>query len=226
MYLQFFVNFVIFFIEKSICFSSPIFAGSDTLIYKASLAAAEKLIGSIQIPLLKLALSMHTMSPRVQAHFQIANEILEHGDCNTNTFVTIGTRVACSLDELEKGLKKIVANKASGDEDDEDVHSFDHIYPGSENNTVTTILYSDIGSKEFETFHEYLAKQADDGAIKYIIRHFIRVSLTTHSFSSFFSSIECECIFIVFNRLILESGTESSAIIRLRCRVTSKIHRI
>lgn len=120
---------------------------------------------------------MHTMSPRVQAHFQIANEILEHGDCNTNTFVTIGTRVACNLDELEKGLEKIVANKAKAEEEeeDEDVHSFDHIYPGSENNTITTILYSDIGSKEFKTFHEYLVKQADSGAIKYITRHFVRV---------------------------------------------------
>lgn len=145
-------------------------------MYKASTLAAEKLLGPIQVPLLKLALSMHTMSPRVQAHFQIANEILEHGDCNTNTFVTIGSRVACSMDELKKGLQKIAANKLAADDEDEEVHSFDHIWPASENNTVTAILYSDMGAKEFKTFHEYLVKQADGGAIKYVARHFVRVS--------------------------------------------------
>lgn len=125
------------------------------------------------------------MSPRVQAHLQIANEILEHGDCNTNTFVTIGNRVACNRDELEKGLKKILAKKLNAEEEEEDVHSFDHIYPGSENNTITTILYSDIGSKEFKTFHEYLVKQADSGAIKYITRHFVRVSWNISFFGEF-----------------------------------------
>lgn len=149
-------------------------ADEESKVYKASILAAEKLLGPIQVPLLKLALSMHTMSPRVQAHFQIANEILEHGDCNTNTFVTVGSRVACSMDELQKGLRKMAAKKLAAD--DEEVHSFDHIWPGSENNTVTAILYSDMGAKEFKTFHEYLVQQADGGAIKYVARHFVRVS--------------------------------------------------
>lgn len=165
--------------DHQFCFPHSIYFHSDEdqKVYKASILAAEKLIGPIQVPLLKLALSMHSMSPRVQAHFQIANEILEHGDCNTNTFVTIGQRVACSFDELEKGLKKIAAKQLTSVDEDEDVHSFDHIWPGSENNTVTTILYSDIGSKEFKTFHEYLVKQADAGVIKYVARHYVRVSL-------------------------------------------------
>lgn len=146
--------------------------------YKSAILAAEKLIGSIQLPLLKLALSMHTMSPRVQAHFQIAHEVIEHGDCKTNAFVTIGNRVACNMDELEKGLLKIKNSQSNGDDNEthEDIYSFDHIYPSSENNTITTVLYSDIGSKEFKTFHSYLRKQAENGIIKYVVRHFIRVS--------------------------------------------------
>lgn len=143
-------------------------------MYKSSITAAEKLIGPIQLPLLKLALSMRTMSPRVQVHFQIAREVIEHGDCKTDTFVTIGSRVACSLDELKKGLEKVKSSEKT-DEDEEDVYSFDHIYPGSENNTITTILYSELGSKDFQIFHEYLAREAEKGAIKYISRHFIRV---------------------------------------------------
>lgn len=114
---------------------------------------------------------MHALSPRVQAHFRIAQEVIAHGDCKTDTFVTIGSLVACSLDELKNGLEK--ANTP----DDEDIYSFDHIYPGSENNTVTTVLYSQLGSRYFQKFHEYLKKQTANGKIKYVSRHFIRVCI-------------------------------------------------
>lgn len=49
---------------------------------------------------------MHSLSPRVQAHFQIAQEVIAHGDCQTETFVTIGSKVACAYDELKKGFEK------------------------------------------------------------------------------------------------------------------------
>lgn len=114
---------------------------------------------------------MHSLSPRVQAHLQISQEVIAHGDCKTDSFVTIGSRVACNLNELKKGLEK-----ATESGDDEEVYSFDHIYPGSENNTVTAILYSKIGTKEFKAFHEYLREQAATGKIKYISRHYLRVS--------------------------------------------------
>lgn len=160
---------------------------TDSKAYKASLAAAEKLIGPIQLSLLKLSLSMHTLSPRVQAHFQIAQEVIRHGDCETTAFVTIGSRVACNVNELKKGLKKAAtpseAPSTDGDvqenEEDEEVYSFDHIYPGSENNTITTVLYGQLGSKDFSEFHDFLVKRAEKSQVKYIARHYIRVSLAT-----------------------------------------------
>lgn len=154
---------------------------SDSKAYKTSVTVAEKLIGPIQLSLLKLSLSMHSLSPRVQAHFQIAKEVVRHGDCQTTAFVTIGNRVACNINELKKGLKNVHAEKKNaveGDaEEEEEVYSFDHIYPGSENNTITTVLYGQLGSKEFAELHDYLAKEADAGQVKYISRHYIRVSI-------------------------------------------------
>lgn len=114
---------------------------------------------------------MHSLSPRVQAHFQIANEVIAHGDCKTTSFVTIGSRVACSLDELKKALEK---PDLTGAGEDEEIYNFDHIYPGSENNSVATILYSQIGTKDFAQFHEFLKKQTSLGKIKYVSRHYIR----------------------------------------------------
>lgn len=162
---------------------------TDAKAYKTSLAAAEKLIGPIQLSLLKLSLSMHSLSPRVQAHFQIAQEVVRHGDCQTTAFVTIGNRVACNISELKKGLKKASETAAEiskadteakvddeKEEEEEEVYSFDHIYPGSENNTITTVLYGLLGSKEYAELHAYLAKKAEKGRVKYISRHYIRVS--------------------------------------------------
>lgn len=150
-----------------------LFSDGDFRLYKSSIKAAEEILGPTHISMLKLALSMHSMSPRVQAHFQIANEVIAHGDCNTNTFATIGNKVACNLDELKKGLKKVQQQDA---DDEEEIFSFDHVYPGTENNTLTTVVYGEIGSKEFQEFHDYLKKSIDSRKIKYVSRHFIRVS--------------------------------------------------
>lgn len=160
---------------------------SDSKAYKSSIVAAEKLIGATQLSLLKLSLSMHSLSPRVQAHFQIARDVVRHGDCQTDSFVTINQRVACNLDETKKGielaLKEAAANKlqassdaVGGEDEQEEAYSFDHIYPGSENNTVTAVLYSGIGTKDFSTLHQYLQQQAEKGNVKYIVRHYVRVS--------------------------------------------------
>lgn len=112
---------------------------------------------------------MHTTSPRIQAHFQIAKDVISHGDCNTNAFVTIGNRVACNMDELKKGLERVDAS-----DEEEEIYSFDHIYPGSENNTVTTVLYSELGTEDFKKFHEFLKKEAINGRVKYVSRHFVK----------------------------------------------------
>lgn len=174
---------------------------TDSKVYKTSLVAAEKLIGSIQLSLLKLSLSMHSMSPRVQAHFQIAQEVIRHGDCQTSSFVTIGNRVACNISELKKGMKKATAAATEASnadtetkeaDEEEEVYSFDHIYPGSENNTITTVLYGQIGSKDYAELHTYLAKKAQKGRVKYISRHYIRVSTATdHCFHQSVHVVHC-----------------------------------
>lgn len=88
-------------------YTSFFFTDSDSKLYKSALRVAEEVIGNTQIAMLKVSLAMHSMSPRVQAHFQIAQEVIAHGDCNTKTFLTIGNRVACNMGELKKGIAKV-----------------------------------------------------------------------------------------------------------------------
>lgn len=137
--------------------------------YGKSVEIAETLLGVGQTNLLKLALSLHSFSPKVQAHLQIANEVLKQGDCDTSAFVSVGGKVACDQSELRSVLKS-----ADKDQVNVETYSLDHIYSGSENNSLTAILYAQIGTTQFKDFHDVLKSEADKGKVKYVFRHFVK----------------------------------------------------
>ena len=127
-------------------------------------------LSTLQLPLLKLTVSMHSLTPRIQSHLQLAADALRQGNCDTSSFVQLGSEIVCSLSELKTKLSR----KDKELNTPVETYSFDHIFPGSENNTRTVVLYSDVGSKEFKSFHELLVKPATDGKIRYIARHFLK----------------------------------------------------
>ena len=145
---------------------------SDYQRYKASIDVASKLLTHAQLKLLKLSLSLRSLTPRIQSNFMIADDILKRGDCNDNSsaFVIIGGELVCNVNELRQKLKKPNTGTSSNSE----LYSFDHIYPGTENNLLVTTLYGEAGSNEFNDFHRMLKEETQKGAIKYNARHFIR----------------------------------------------------
>ncbi|XP_055856792.1 UDP-glucose:glycoprotein glucosyltransferase [Episyrphus balteatus] len=141
--------------------------------YITSMNVVKNLLGNSQISLLKLAVSMHSLTPRIQAHFQIAKEVLANGDCGRDNFVTVNNEIACTIDEMKSKLKISL----SKNEEENISYGFDHVYPGSENATgKVVVFYGDIGSDDFRAFHKILEKQAMQGNIKYISRHYLRKS--------------------------------------------------
>ncbi|EDW79389.1 uncharacterized protein Dwil_GK20450 [Drosophila willistoni] len=137
--------------------------------YNAALQLVKSHVSPPQLPLLKLVVSMHSLTPRIQTHFQLADELRSSGACEGSTFAQVGTELACSFADLQK---KLGLPKAKDSLDSlVDTYSFDHIYPGSENNTRTVILYSDLGSSQFRSYHKLLEKEANLGGIRYILRH-------------------------------------------------------
>ncbi|GBP03861.1 UDP-glucose:glycoprotein glucosyltransferase [Eumeta japonica] len=49
---------------------------------------------------------MHSLTPRIQAHFQIASEALSLGNCaDSSIFAQVGNELACTLDELRQKIK-------------------------------------------------------------------------------------------------------------------------
>jgi UDP-glucose:glycoprotein glucosyltransferase len=145
---------------------------SDYQRYKASIDVASKLLTQAQVKLLKLSLSLRSLTPRIQSNFMIADDVLKHGDCDDSStaFVIIGGELVCTVSELREKLKKPRTGQSSNSE----LYSFDHIYPGTDHNTVITTLYGGAGANQYNEFHRVLKQEAINGKIKYVTRHFIR----------------------------------------------------
>lgn len=56
------------------------------------------------------------------------------------------------------------------------LYNVDTHYPSSENRTLSVILYGELGTTEFSLFHQLLKKEAQEGTIDYIIRHYVEVT--------------------------------------------------
>lgn len=145
---------------------------SDEKHYKAAIDVASKILTPAQMKLLKLSLSLRSLTPRIQSNLMIAVDILKHGDCDdgSKAFVIVGGELVCNVKELREKLKNPNRAPASNSE----LYNFDHIHPGTENNELITTLYGELGGKEYNVFHRVLKDAAANGAIKYVTRHFIR----------------------------------------------------
>lgn len=139
---------------------------NDQERYNMAMEVAGGLLSKAQLKLMKLSLSLKSLTPRVQSNLMIADEILHKGDCGAGSkaFVIHSGEIICSVKELNKRLNDDVKGVNS------DLYNFDHIYPGTENHEIVTILYGEFGSGAFNKFHAILKKQPN---IKYIVRHYV-----------------------------------------------------
>ncbi|KTF77576.1 hypothetical protein cypCar_00027878 [Cyprinus carpio] len=54
------------------------------------------------------------------------------------------------------------------------LYKSDHQYPGVNGTDLpVAVLYAEIGTKEFNTFHKVLSERAQDGKLIYVLRHFV-----------------------------------------------------
>lgn len=151
------------------CFKTYFFKlDSDEKQYEAAMTIAKSILPEGQLNLLKLSLSLKSYTPLVHAHAQIVNELSGY-ECKEEAFVQIGDTIICDFstfgDKIDLEKTKNV---------DLELFSFDHIYPGSQNNSVTAILYGQIGTKSLKKYHEKLKILADQKLIKYVIRNYVK----------------------------------------------------
>nr|XP_009303048.1 UDP-glucose:glycoprotein glucosyltransferase 2 isoform X3 [Danio rerio]XP_021334640.1 UDP-glucose:glycoprotein glucosyltransferase 2 isoform X3 [Danio rerio] len=134
--------------------------------YNLILKKAGQFLTDLQVNLLKLSLSLRTYSPAVHALQQIASDEPPPEGCSA--FVVVHGQNACSTKDMKKLLK------TAADRPRPYLYKSDHQYPGVNGTDVpVAILYAEIGTKEFSTFHKVLSERAQEGKLIYVLRHFV-----------------------------------------------------
>uniref|UniRef100_A0A668AUE2 UDP-glucose ceramide glucosyltransferase-like 1 n=1 Tax=Myripristis murdjan TaxID=586833 RepID=A0A668AUE2_9TELE len=137
--------------------------------YNLILKKAAQFLSDLQLSLLKFALSLRAYSPAVFASQQIASDEPPPQACPA--FVSVHGQHGCSTKDIKKLLKAAAGRPKPY------LYKNDHRYPGLNKTDVPiVILYAEIGTKKFTSFHKVLSEKAEEGTLIYVLRHFVAVS--------------------------------------------------
>ncbi|KAI2660673.1 UDP-glucose:glycoprotein glucosyltransferase 2 [Labeo rohita] len=137
--------------------------------YNLIIKKAGQFLTDLQVSLLKLSLSLRAYSPAVHAFQQIASDEPPPDGCTA--FVVVHGQTACSTKEMKKLLKTAAGRPRPY------LYKSDHQYPGVNGTDLpVVVLYAEIGTKDFNTFHKVLSERAQEGKLVYVLRHFVSES--------------------------------------------------
>uniref|UniRef100_A0A669CH43 UDP-glucose ceramide glucosyltransferase-like 1 n=1 Tax=Oreochromis niloticus TaxID=8128 RepID=A0A669CH43_ORENI len=133
--------------------------------YNLIIKKAGQFLTDLQVNLLKFALALRSYSPAVHASQQIAKDEPPPEACPA--FVSIHGQHSCSTKDIKKLLKAAAGRPKPY------LYKNDHTYPGVNKTDVpVVILYAEIGTKKFTSFHKALSEKAEKGTLTYVLRHF------------------------------------------------------
>jgi len=125
----------------------------------------------------QFGLSIHNSAPRIQAHYQYYTTAVEpflQSSVQCETWLQFQDKQYCNP-ALEKEDGEISASTT-------DDLPFDRIL-GNVRDTISSILYADITSQSFRTFHQVLSASAKDGKTTYRVRHKPKLDTTSKPLS-------------------------------------------
>ncbi|XP_068124032.1 UDP-glucose:glycoprotein glucosyltransferase 2 isoform X2 [Hyperolius riggenbachi] len=143
-----------------------IYKGKDSEYYNLILKKAGQFLPDLQLSLLKFALSIRAYAPALQMSQQIAADESPPEGCNA--FVSIHGSHTCKASQLKKLLKE--AQKRTRPY----LYKGDHVFPSLNKTAPVVILYAEVGTKAFATFHKTLSEKAEKGEIVYVLRHYVQ----------------------------------------------------
>ncbi|XP_071331061.1 UDP-glucose:glycoprotein glucosyltransferase 2 isoform X3 [Trachinotus anak] len=134
--------------------------------YNLIIKKAGQFLTDLQVNLLKFALALRTCSPAIHASQQIAGDEPPPEACPA--FVSIHGQHTCSTKDVKKLLRAAAGRPKPY------LYKNDHTYPGVNKTDVpVVILYAEIGTKKFTSFHKILSEKAQEGTLVYVLRHFV-----------------------------------------------------
>uniref|UniRef100_A0A1A8MQF2 UDP-glucose ceramide glucosyltransferase-like 1 n=1 Tax=Nothobranchius pienaari TaxID=704102 RepID=A0A1A8MQF2_9TELE len=138
--------------------------GTDQAYYELIVKKASALLSSIQLNMLKFALSLRAYSATVYSFQQIASTEPPPPGCSA--FISVHGQKTCDIESLGAMLK--TASESSKPY----LFKGDHRFPRSNPDAPVVILYAELGTPVFQRFHQVLASRVAEGSAAYVLRHF------------------------------------------------------
>uniref|UniRef100_A0A671VYJ5 UDP-glucose glycoprotein glucosyltransferase 2 n=1 Tax=Sparus aurata TaxID=8175 RepID=A0A671VYJ5_SPAAU len=136
--------------------------------YNLILKKAGQFLTDLQLNLLKFALALRSYSPAVHASQQIASDEPPPEACPAFVSIHVKMKTNHFISEMSLTAFPNVCRPKPY------LYKNDHTYPGVNKTDVpVVILYAEIGTKKFTTFHKVLSEKAQDGTLIYVLRHFL-----------------------------------------------------
>uniref|UniRef100_A0A7N6C0G9 UDP-glucose ceramide glucosyltransferase-like 1 n=1 Tax=Anabas testudineus TaxID=64144 RepID=A0A7N6C0G9_ANATE len=133
-------------------------ADTDQAYYDLLVKKASALLSSVQMNMLKFALSLRAYSATVHSFQQIASNEPPPSGCSA--FFSVHGEKTCNAESLA-ALPKPYLFKG------------DHTYPGSNPDAPVVILYGEFGKPDFQRLHQIITPKVYEGQATYVLRHYV-----------------------------------------------------
>nr|XP_020469630.1 UDP-glucose:glycoprotein glucosyltransferase 1 isoform X2 [Monopterus albus] len=138
---------------------------TDQAYYDLIVKKASALLSSIQVNMLKFALSLRAYSATVHSFQQIASGEPPPSGCSA--FFSVHGEKTCDAESLTALLKTAAERPKPY------LFKGDHKYPGSNPDAPVVILYAEFGKPDFQRLHEIISSKVYDGLATYVLRHYM-----------------------------------------------------
>ncbi|XP_078133115.1 UDP-glucose:glycoprotein glucosyltransferase 1 isoform X1 [Sander vitreus] len=138
---------------------------TDQAYYDLIVKKAGALLSSIQVNMLKFALSLRAYSATVYSFQQIASNEPPPSGCSA--FFSVHGEKTCD----EEGLATLL--KSAPERRKPYLFKGDHKYPGSNPDAPVVILYGEFGKPDFQRLHQVISSKVNEGLATYVLRHYL-----------------------------------------------------
>ncbi|XP_034530985.1 UDP-glucose:glycoprotein glucosyltransferase 1 [Notolabrus celidotus] len=137
---------------------------TDQAYYDLIMKKASALLSSVQMNMLKFALSLRAYSSTVHSFQQIASNEPPPSDCSA--FFSVHGEKTCDAAGLEVLLKTAPQRPKPY------LFKGDHRYSGSNPDAPVVILYAQFGTTSFQELHDVITSKVHEGQATYVLRHY------------------------------------------------------
>ncbi|KAM7403318.1 hypothetical protein PAMA_003984 [Pampus argenteus] len=138
---------------------------TDQAYYDLIVKKAGALLSSVQVNMLKFALSLRAYSATVHSFQQIASNEPPPSGCSA--FFNIHGEKTCDTESLAALLKTAPQRPKPY------LFKGDHKYPGANPDAPVVILYGEFGKPDFQKLHQVILTVVNEGLATYVLRHYL-----------------------------------------------------